>query len=236
MTQLLNWINFKYSLKRQEASNRLREDTTPGNSGDRALCSNRWTVRGTLLQSILDNWAVFQELWDDILEGKVDSEIRGQVIRVQTQKQSFNFFFLNTTGSCFDAYRQLIFFSTIHTRHVIKVSKLQKYVFQHYKVWERKLVFIAFLKRWPQTTEKKKVSSHYKQEEAPVEFVSKFVPKPPFLSSNWYQFKLETQLKTLTHIVDGKQVAVKDAITIISSLNAPPKLLVSEDNLNSTCH
>ena len=47
-------INFKYSLKMQEASNRLREDTVPGNSGDRALCSNRWMVRGTLLQSILD--------------------------------------------------------------------------------------------------------------------------------------------------------------------------------------
>ena len=44
-------------------------------------------IRGTL-----DNWAVFQELRGDILEGKVDSEIRRQVIRVQTQKQSFNFF------------------------------------------------------------------------------------------------------------------------------------------------
>ena len=40
---------------------------------------------------MLDNGAVFQELWDDILEGKVDSEIGGQVTRVQTQKQSFNF-------------------------------------------------------------------------------------------------------------------------------------------------
>ena len=71
----------------------MREDTGPGNSGDTALCLNRWTVRVALLQSILDNLAVFQELRDDILEGNVDSEIRGQVIRVQTQKQSFNFFF-----------------------------------------------------------------------------------------------------------------------------------------------
>ena len=47
----------------------------------------------TLLQSILDKWAVFQELWDRILERKVDSEIRGQVVGVQTQMQSFNFFF-----------------------------------------------------------------------------------------------------------------------------------------------
>ena len=93
MTKLLNWINFKYSLKQQELSIRLREDTVPGNSSDRALCSNCWTVRGTLFQSILDNWAVFQEMWDDILEGKVDSKNWGQFISVQTQKQSFNFFF-----------------------------------------------------------------------------------------------------------------------------------------------
>ena len=61
--------------KKGRKFNRLREDTTPGNSGNRTLCSNRWVIRGTLLQSILDNWAAFQELWDRILEGKVDSEI-----------------------------------------------------------------------------------------------------------------------------------------------------------------
>ena len=48
-----------------------------------------------------------------------------------------------------------------------------------------------------------------------------------FFSSDLHKFKLETQLKTLTHIVDEKQVAIKDAITIISSLNASQKLLVS---------
>ena len=103
MTQLLNSINLsntlwfknlrktiKYSLKREGAFNRLREHTASGNStlctGDSTLCSNCWAVRGTLLQSILDNWAVFQELCHGILEGKVDSEVRGQM-------QSFNFFF-----------------------------------------------------------------------------------------------------------------------------------------------
>ena len=49
-----------------------------------------------------------------------------------------------------------------------------------------------------------------------------------FFSSDLHKFKLETQLKTLTHIVDEKQVGIKDAITIISSLNASQKLLVSE--------
>ena len=47
-------------------------------------------------------------------------------------------------------------------------------------------------------------------------------------SSDLHEFKLETQLKTLTHIADKKQVKIKDDITITSSLNASPKLLVSE--------
>ena len=56
------------------------------------MSSNRWADRGTLLRNILDNWADFQEIWDEILEEKVDSEIRGQVIGVQKQMQMFNFF------------------------------------------------------------------------------------------------------------------------------------------------
>ena len=49
-----------------------------------------------------------------------------------------------------------------------------------------------------------------------------------FFRSDLQKFKLETQLKTLNHIVDEKQARIKDAITIISSLNASQKLLVSE--------
>ena len=37
-----------------------------------------------------------------------------------------------------------------------------------------------------------------------------------------HKFKLETQLKTLTHNVDEKtKVGIKDAIKIVSSLNTP---------------
>ena len=49
-----------------------------------------------------------------------------------------------------------------------------------------------------------------------------------FFSSDLDKQKLETQLKNLIHIVDEKQVGVKDATTIISSLNPSEKLLVSE--------
>ena len=49
-----------------------------------------------------------------------------------------------------------------------------------------------------------------------------------FFSSNLHDFKLKTQLKTLTYIVDEKQVAIKDVITIILSLNASQKLNLFE--------
>ena len=44
------------------------------------------------------------------------------------------------------------------------------------------------------------------------------------LSSDIDKFKLETQIKTLKNVFDKKEEAIK----MISSLNASPKLLVSE--------
>ena len=61
--------------------------------------------------------------------------------------------------------------STVQTHHVIKVSKLQKYLFQHYKVWERKLVSYVFEK--DDLKLHRKGLSHYGEEEAAVEFASK---------------------------------------------------------------
>ena len=44
-------------------------------------------------------------------------------------------------------------------------------------------------------------------------------------SSDLHKFKLKTQLKALTHIVDEKQVAIKDAIKIILSLKYISKVV-----------
>ena len=64
-------------LMRERAFNRLRKETAPGSSGYRTLCPTRWTVRAVSLQSILESWDVFQELWDEILERRVDPEVGG---------------------------------------------------------------------------------------------------------------------------------------------------------------
>ena len=45
----------KYSPKREGASSRLRKGNEAGNFGDTILCPNCWTLRGALLQIILDN-------------------------------------------------------------------------------------------------------------------------------------------------------------------------------------
>ena len=66
-------------------------------------------------------------------------------------------------------YNWVFFYSIIHTHHVIKLSKLQKYVFQHYKVRKRKLIE----KDDPKLPKKRKVSGHYEEGEAPVKFIPK---------------------------------------------------------------
>ena len=59
------------------------------------------------------------------------------------------------------------------------------------------------------------------------DFGRQFLQMSSFFIRVLDKFKLETQLKTLIHIVDEKQVGIKYATKIISSLNPSQKLLVS---------
>ena len=58
---------------------------------------------------------MFQDLWNDILEGKVDSEFEVKPT-CSNAKAKFKFLFLNTTLSCFDASRQS---SSLQNTHVM---------------------------------------------------------------------------------------------------------------------
>ena len=77
--------------KRERASSRLRKDNTTGTFGNTITCPNCWNVRGALSQSISDNWAVSQELWDAILKGRVDSSTRNQASSNANAKFQFTF-------------------------------------------------------------------------------------------------------------------------------------------------
>ena len=52
---------------------------------------------------------------------------------------------------------------------------MQKYVFQNYNIWETGSWFsYVFETDDPKLPRKRKVSSHYEDEKAPVDFLSKF--------------------------------------------------------------
>ena len=122
----------KYSSKRDGASCRLRKDNIKRNFGDTILCLNCGTTIGASSQKILDNRAVSQQLRNTILKGRVDSKPLGQVLGVQME--SFNFFF----GIQLIALVLRLTYSSLQdtrtcTWHIMKLSKLQKYVFHNYK-------------------------------------------------------------------------------------------------------
>ena len=47
--------------------NHLEEEMDGDSPGIRVLCPTRWTVRTEAFQSILDNFSVLLELWDESL-------------------------------------------------------------------------------------------------------------------------------------------------------------------------
>ena len=55
----------KYSPRRGAIFETLKSQLAPDGVGIRVLCPTRWTTRADSLASILSNYAVLQELWDE---------------------------------------------------------------------------------------------------------------------------------------------------------------------------
>ena len=53
----------KYSPHRDTLFESIKSDIAPGVPGFRTLCPTRWTTKAVSLQSVIDNYDVFQELW-----------------------------------------------------------------------------------------------------------------------------------------------------------------------------
>ena len=87
-------------MKRKGPINRLREDIAPKTSGDKTLRSNHWAIKGASLQSFLEHWIIFQELWNRILERR-KTRFRSLTSshRSSNAEAKFKFLFWNTTGS-----------------------------------------------------------------------------------------------------------------------------------------
>ena len=83
----------KYSPRRDNLFRNIKGDIAPGTPGIRVLCPTRWTVRAESMQSIIQNYSVLQELWDQAAEIVHDSETVARIRGVASQMQTFDFFF-----------------------------------------------------------------------------------------------------------------------------------------------
>ena len=65
----------KYSPCRDAAFEKLKAELAPSLPGFRTLCPTRWTVKGELMESVVNNYIVFQNLWEEIKDITNDSEV-----------------------------------------------------------------------------------------------------------------------------------------------------------------
>ena len=82
-----------FSPKRNAIFDKIKEELSPDIPSFRVLCPTRWTVHAKSLQSVLDNYAVLQQLWDCVLDSRVDPDVRARVIGVQAQMETFDYYF-----------------------------------------------------------------------------------------------------------------------------------------------
>ena len=83
----------KFSPKHEARFTKLKQEITPETPGFCTLCPTRWTVRATSLKSVIDNYLVFQALWEEVKDTVTDSEIRAHVIGVNATMNRFDFLF-----------------------------------------------------------------------------------------------------------------------------------------------
>ena len=62
----------------------------------RLFSETRWTVRGTSLTSIYENYKELEELWDWCLDKYKDTEPNTQIHDAQSQMQMFEYFCTET--------------------------------------------------------------------------------------------------------------------------------------------
>ena len=61
--------------------------------GIRSFCPTRWTVRGDSVASILDNYNVLHQLWEECLDTTLVPEVKGRMLGVRAQMSQYNLLF-----------------------------------------------------------------------------------------------------------------------------------------------
>ena len=80
------------SPKREATFHKLKADLAPETPGFSVLCPTCWTVRALSLQSVLDNYEVLLQVWQEALNGSLDGKMRAHIIGVEAQMMKFDLF------------------------------------------------------------------------------------------------------------------------------------------------
>ena len=89
-----------YSPKRDSLFEKLKQELAPETPDFRTLCPTQWTVRANSLQSVLDNYVVLQDLWEESYSETKDTDIRARIKGVDAQMKTFDFLFGVMLGQC----------------------------------------------------------------------------------------------------------------------------------------
>ena len=88
-------------------------------SGLTKFCATRWTVRATCFQRVIDNYDALLKLWNDCLETRLESDVRGRIIGCQAKMKKLDFFFgLNLSQRIFSHTDNLSETGLTESRHV----------------------------------------------------------------------------------------------------------------------
>jgi len=80
----------QYSPKRANHFKNIQVNKCNHASGFRILCPTRWAIRNETFSSIIQNYSVLLELWDEILDERIDSDVRARVGSVCSQMLTFD--------------------------------------------------------------------------------------------------------------------------------------------------
>ena len=89
----------KKSPTRDAAFQKLKADLAPETPGFRILCPTCWTVGAASLRSVIGNYQVLLQVWQEALDGTLDGEMRARITGVETQMMKLDFFFGVSLGS-----------------------------------------------------------------------------------------------------------------------------------------
>ena len=78
----------KNSPRRDSCFETLKVEIAPDTPGIRTLCPTRWTVRAEALKSVVDNYEVLNELWQECLEFVKETEMKAHIYVTWSDKTS----------------------------------------------------------------------------------------------------------------------------------------------------